>query len=350
MKKKILAAILVVLVLVGVGTYFFVTKNNAIPAKKVELENVVVLRSVSASGVVKSKNYAELAFSLSGRVTSLTVSEGDAVKKWQPLASVFNTDVYLDSQAKAKAVEVAKRVRDLHVENYATNLDGFGGKDEYKVELRRLTSAVEKTEAEYQSTVASLGKAYITAPFDSTVIKTDKKPGEYVSSGETVIKVADLTTLEFEVSVDQEDFGAVKEGQRVKIGLDAFAEQIDGVVLSLPQYADVSDMVGKDFAVKIGITDSKGKNIAYGMNGDAQIIIEQTETEVSAVPFDGITTDTKGSFVWIVENSKLAKLYIDKGLEGDYYTQIKSSLTQPIVTPETNKVEFVEGKKAKILQ
>ena len=237
------------------------------------------------------------------------------------------------------------------MEQYADDQDAVGGSDEYDIKLRIYDEEISRAEATYQSARGNVAKTAIYAPFSGTVLELDVKEGEVVNAGVPAIRLADLSNLEFEIVLGQEDIGLIKQGQQVDLTLDTYPNgKVKAYVSEIPLLANDSG----DFTVKLVIDRDPQSALILGMAGDAYIVIESTQNEVQALEFGHLFRDAQGKYyVWVVNgNSKLKKEYVDVGLEGDLYTEVKTSLEgKTLVVPvenDGNKVE--EGFIAKIIK
>jgi membrane fusion protein (multidrug efflux system) len=316
--------------------------------RKVNLENREIRKTVSASGLVKSGNEADLSFVASGKILKINVDENEGVEKGQLLA-------YLDSSAQSQSVQSYKDARDIKIrqkelfeEEKNTNKNLLGGQDAFDIKLREYEEYLSQAEASYQSQLSLLSNYYIYAPFDGTVVDIYKKEGEIATTGASVIKIADLEDVVFEVTLDQEDYGSVEEGQEAEIELDAYENEVFmGRVKMLPLYADPT--VG-GFNVKVGF-ESNGKVIKTGMTGDTYMITEKSDREVLSLIFNEISYDENGDpFIWVIEEKTVKRFPVETGLEGDLYTEIKTDIGErTIVIPATDDIEMEEGFTAKVL-
>ncbi len=104
---------------------------------------------------------------------------------------------------------------------------------------------------------AALANAEVRAPFAGTVTNLDLKVGEYVTTGQTVATIADLSSWVVKTTdLTEIDVVHIKEGQPVQVTLDAVPEAtLNGHVLSIGQnYSEEqSDIV---YEVKILLTDA----------------------------------------------------------------------------------------------
>ena len=344
MKKAILISIPIILIL-GVVIYSRVS-TKAVVVDKATSDKQVVVKTISASGEVTSNYLYELSFEGLGRINQLAVKKGDEVTKNMLLASAVGISDYNDIQSLRDSLDIAKRDKDVYVELYDTKRSSVGGENEYEANVRRLDEYISRAQANYNSALNSLSRLRITSPIDGTVVDVLKEQNEVASVGQTVVRVADLSSLVFEVLIDQEDFGLISVGDEVEITLDSYKDKtFKGVVSKLPLFAQENG----DFEVNISITDAESQ-ILLGMKGDATVKIDQTGGEVTALSFDLLNEDDNGYFLWIDSNGILKKKKIEIGLEGDFYTEVKTDLEGlAIVVPEqdSNPLEGLRVKYAK---
>lgn len=347
-RKKIIKFILIGIPL-ALGVWFFLLRPKQLTSmvRRVEVENKVVNRTVSAKGSVKADNQADMTFISSGKIAYISVEKGDVVKKGQPLTYLDTSVQNQTVQSYKDARDVALRNKDLFEEQKDANITALGGEDEYDIKLRQLDEYISQAEAAYQAQVSLLKNSYIYAPFDGTVVSVNKKVGETAVTGETIITLADLNAFVFEISIDQEDYGYIKMDQPVRIKLDSYeGYEFITKVSELPLTADA---VTGMFDIEIPIEGDNEHNITVGMLGDSYIDVLSTEDGVRALTIDEIYYDISDEpFVWIVVDGKLKKLPVELGVEGDIYTEIMTEVGEVFV-PAVDGQKLTEGYTARII-
>ena len=366
--KKIFKYIALILVV------FFVGKS-ILNREGTKTASVNIITTVSTSGEIKSKREAELSFGVTGEIAEIYVEKGEDVTKGDLLAIQNNYSLSQSIQAYKDARDITLRDRDLFIENYETNLSGYGGMDEFEINLRKHDETVSKAEATYQSNRATLQDTYIYAPFGGQIIDLYYEESESVTLGTAVIKIADQNDLVFEITVDQEDFGLLKEDQNVDVELDAYEDVIfSGVVSELPSYANGGDSPSFTVEIKIlgeeslltlveetslEVSQSSDTNKLVfsenkpllGMTGDAHIIVEETLQQSPSLFYDEIFFDEEDNpYIWVVKDGLIVKQNIEIGLAGDIYTEVKSQVQDTIIVGINDDVEIKEGYKAKIVK
>ena len=101
------------------------------------------------------------------------------------------------------------------------------------LQITATEKAVEAAEAKVKVAesaleLANIQLSYATlkAPFKGTVTSRNVELGEYVSSGREVFSMADLSTVDLKIFVDEESIGKVKYGQDVDITVDTFPGKV----------------------------------------------------------------------------------------------------------------------------
>lgn len=346
--KTVKRILIIGIIILGIFMYFNRKISVTVLVRKVDVKNREVRKTVSASGIVASDRQVNLSFLASGNISKILVSENEKITKGQLLA-YLNPSVQIQAtQASKDARDMIIRQKDLFENKKRANTALLGGEKSYNIKLREIDEGISQAEASYKAQQALLSNYYIYAPFDGTVVGVSGHEGEVAVAGVSVVTLADLDDIVFEVVLDQEDYANVKEGQEVEIELDTYKnEKFKGRVELLPFY---SDPMKGGFVVKNKF-ESNGKDMRIGMTGEGFMVTDKTDAEVPSLIFNEISYDADSNpFVWILDGSKVKKLPIEIGLEGDLYTEIKTDLSgKTILVTATEDAKIEEGFTAKII-
>jgi HlyD family secretion protein len=157
----------------------------------------------------------------------------------------------------------------------------------------------------YDSSVKQLDNYKITAPFNGTIQKISYKVGDTVTAGAEIADVADTSSMEFDVSVDELDIAKLAVGQTANITLDALSDTttIKGEVAKVAVSGTASSGV-TTYAVTVKIDDQLSK-IKSGMNANADIVVTNKKN-VLCLPVDAVTTVGSKYYVWVRSNGTAA--------------------------------------------
>ncbi|WP_160309914.1 efflux RND transporter periplasmic adaptor subunit [Chromobacterium subtsugae] len=155
---------------------------------------VTVASSASQTGgyiaEVRAVSRAELAFAVSGRVSSLQANVGDAVRAGQLLATLDNTtlraqQLAADSEqqaASAKLQEVRQRLARTEAARQAQAISA-GELDALRAELQTATTSLITAKAQQQQANWALQQASLRAPVDGVIGGRALALGQAVSPG-----------------------------------------------------------------------------------------------------------------------------------------------------------------------
>lgn len=128
----------------------------------------------------------------------------------------------------------------------------------------------------------------IYAPFDGTLTLNDIEQGNSIKQGDVLGSVANYDIMEFSIDVDELDIAKIKEGQNVKVTIDALPETsnkpLKGTVSKIAVEGSWSNGVST-YPVTIQIEENAA--LKGSMSANAEIIVNE-KTDVVYVPVNAI--------------------------------------------------------------
>ena len=285
---------------------------------KVSLETII--QTVNATGRIQPKTQIRISADVSAKITTLHVVEGQWVEKGELLvdldreryvATVESAQAGVRSaQANAKLVlqnmRKAEKDYDRSRDLVARKLESQAVMDTvdaaYQVEVARYESAqdqIEQARAILKQADDSLSKTSIYSPMAGTISDLNKEQGEIAIGSQfqedVIMIVADLSEMEAQVNVDENDIVSVQIGQIAEIKVDAlFGETLRGVVYEIANSAN-TDAQGTqnqktEFEVKIAI-EGEISRLRPGMTASANVST-QTKVDVVGIPIQSVAVRT----------------------------------------------------------
>ena len=339
--KHILIAVGVLLVLL-VGAKFAGLIGGE-ETEKVTVEKAgekKVVETVTASGKIQPETEVKLSSEVSGEVTELLVKEGDVVKKGQLLCKV-RPDIlqsgyeravasYNSQKASVSSTQQQLIQTQANFENadatYKRNVSLFNkkvisasefdaAKAAYLTAKANLESAkanvtgakfgLEQSGANVKEAGANLARTTIYAPVDGVVSKLSIELGDRIlgtsqMAGTEIMRISNLTTMEVNVEVNENDINRVNVGDSAAIEVDAFADKkFKGIVTEI---ASSSTSVGSattsvdqvtNFSVKVRLvvdTEAKDRTSPFKPGLSATVDIESEALTGLAVPIQSVFT------------------------------------------------------------
>ncbi|MBN1626289.1 MAG: efflux RND transporter periplasmic adaptor subunit [Deltaproteobacteria bacterium] len=120
--------------------------------------------------------------------------------------------------AKAKLLE-----GEAILKQAKTNLSRI---DMTQKEVEAAGAKVQAAEAAFRLTETQLGYMELKAPFKGTITSRNIEPGEVVSIGQEVFSLADLSSIELKIYVDETEIGNVRPGQDADVTVDTFQDKV----------------------------------------------------------------------------------------------------------------------------
>ena len=281
-------------------------------AIKVETEDVTrqsVIHKVNASGRIQPKVEVKISATSSAWIDSITVNEGDDVKKGQHLISLDRKQLLANYNAATSSVRSAearlrqeranlKRIETMYDQNMASDQELEAALASYEI----ANSQLEQAKANLESRKDDLDKARIVAPQAGTVTSINKEVGDLAVGGmfqaDVLMTVSDLSKMEVIVDVNENDVISVALGDTTEIEIDAFQDTVFyGIVTEIAHKAQSTAMGSQEqvtnFEVKITMINVPA-GIRPGMSATANIITDKKEN-VLAIPIQSLTVRPEGS-------------------------------------------------------
>ena len=273
---------------------------------QVETEKVsrqMVVHKVNASGKIKPETEVKISATSSAWIDSITVNEGDFVKKGKHLISLDRKQLLANYNSTSSSVRSAearvkqelaskKRVENMYEQNLASDQELEAVQASYQI----AKSSLEQAKSSLESRKDDLDKARIVAPQNGIVTAVNKEVGEMAVGGmfqaEVLMIIADLNRMEVIVDVNENDVVSVSLGDTTEIEIDAFQDTIFyGVVSEIAHMAQTSSMGSAEqvtnFEVKIRIIDVP-EGIRPGMSATANIVTDK-KIDALAIPIQSLT-------------------------------------------------------------
>ncbi len=153
----------------------------------------------SFTGVIGARVQSNLGFRVPGKIVERLVNVGQQVKAGQPLMRIDETDLRLALTAKRNAVAAARASvvqTDADERRYANLVsNGWSSRQRYEQAKAALdTATAQLAAAEADARVAENEATYsiLVADVDGTVVETLGEPGQVVSAGQTVVRLAQV--------------------------------------------------------------------------------------------------------------------------------------------------------------
>lgn len=343
--KYIVIGVLILLVFVIVANKMgWIGQGDVIQVATETVEKRTVNETVSASGKVQPEIEVKLSSEVSGEIVELNIKEGDIVKRGQVLCRV-KPDILQSgydravaslnsqraslaaSEAQLKQTEASvanieanfKRNQELYNKKVISVAEFENIRSEYLGAQANLAAqrqnvigaryGIEQSQAMVKEASDNLARTTIYAPNDGVVSLLSVELGERVvgtaqMAGTEIMRIANLSSMEVNVDVNENDINRIKVNNEATIEIDAFRDRkFKGIVTEIGSSAigtaTTSTEQVTNFNVKIRILAESYEDLSDGQSDltspfkpglSATVDIHTQRDNGLTVPIQAVTT------------------------------------------------------------
>jgi len=259
--------------------------------------------SRSFTGTVAARVQSDLGFRVPGKVLERLVDTGQSVKRGQPLMRIDPVDLELAARAQQQAVAAARarttqatedEIRYRALRGTAISASTY---DQYKAAAD--TAKAELSAAESQANVARNASRYaeLVADGDGVVSDTLAEPGQVVSAGQIVVRLAHSGPREAVVQLPETLRPAVGSVGRATL----FGKEGAAVPARLRQLSDAADRATRTFEARY-VLEGALADAALGTTVTVEIPDEHASAQGGLqVPIGSLFDAGKGPGVWVIQ-------------------------------------------------
>ena len=385
---------IIILTLIVAASIFKGGKSEELVTTE-KIQDKTIVETVTVTGKILPKSEVKISPDVSGEIIDMFVNEGDSVVEGQLLVTI-NPEIYLTtvnqlranlnnakanlSSAEAQelrskvALDIAEdnfeRQKKLHQENITSDLEWENARVQYEqIKTEATVASKNKTAALYNvkslaarldEGMKTLDRTKILAPQSGIVTQLSSEKGERVvgtaqMAGTEIMRISDLSRMEVEVKINENDIVRLELNDEADIRVDAYPKKtFTGRVTEIANSAkfnanmDINEQV-TNYTVKIQIdpssyadliSASKPQPLLPGMTASAEIKTEKRENAL-ALPIAALTTrnpkkdKSKGSnldeietWVFVYENGKAVAKKVKTGIQDLDYFEVISGLSK----------------------
>jgi RND family efflux transporter MFP subunit len=259
--------------------------------------------SRSFTGTVAARVESDLGFRVSGKVLARLVDAGQAVKRGQPLMRIDPVDLKLAAQARQDAVTAARARAQQTAQDEARYRDLRGTGAISASAYDQAKAAADAAQAQLRAAVADADVANnatryaeLMADGDGVVMDTLAEPGQVVSAGQTVVRLAHAGRREAVIQLPETLRPAIGSVAQATL----FGHSGVSVAAELRQLSDAADPRTRTYQARYVLQGA----LASAPLG-ATVTIQLPDAGSSAqggvqVPIGALLDTGKGPGVWVV--------------------------------------------------
>jgi len=259
----------------------------------------------SLVGTIRPRIETDIGFRVPGKVAKRLVEVGQTVEVGQPLATLDEVDLKLQTEQAeaerraatgvlAQAAAAEQRAKDLRAKGWTTDAQmdqSRAAADEARARLNRAERSVELTNN-------SLSYATLLADSRGVVTATLVEPGQVVAAGQAAIRVARFSEKEAVVAIPETLVGRAREGVAT---VTLWSEPDHKYAAKLREVAPSADPATRTYLAKFSLPDA-GDNVSLGMTAILSLSDPAT-SKVARLPLSALFSRGGDPSLYVVDDA-----------------------------------------------
>jgi RND family efflux transporter MFP subunit len=281
---------------------------TTVAAKKGEFTHFV-----EVTGSVLSKKNVNISAETGGRILDIPAIEGMRMSKGQVLAKI-------DSESMQRSLEELENNLSLARTVFEKQQRLWNQKIGTEIQYLESKSRKEGLEKSLASLRTQMAKAAVRAPFNGTVETVRVRVGELVQPGSQMFQFVGESDLFIEADISESYIGVLAKGDSVEITFPSIKKTITTKVSATGSIINPNNRTFKVEVFLPSLPEVKPNMISILK------IQDYKNKESVIVPSHLILADTKGDYLFAVENGVAKKKYVTRGYTSGDQTEIVEGL------------------------
>ncbi len=209
----------------------------------------------------------------------------------------------------------------------------------------QLEAVKASNELSSEDRLANYAKAKdgIKAEFNGVVTSVDAVEGMSVAPGVQLLSLDSSDDYVIRLDVNKYDIVNIEEGQSASMNIKN--KTYTGKV------SRIEKMVGADATssgIGVEVTfDEPDDDIILGLETKAKISTA-SESDVIRIPIDALSADEDGEYVFVMNDGKATKMFVESGIKNDDMAEIRTGLSEGDVVIWNDSAEITDGMSVKL--
>lgn len=254
-------------------------------------------------GEVRSRFESAQGFRIDGKIVERRVDVGNSVKKGQLLARLDNVDTGLSTQAavaQVRAAEadlaLAQAELDRHKQLYERRFVSAQALDIQEARFKSAAARVKQTRAQAAVTGNQSRYTDLLAERNGVVTEIRAEPGQVVTAGEVVARIAVPDRMEAAIAVPESRMNGVEVDTPAEVRL--WADPATVYQGKVREVAPAADSVTRTFQVRVALP-AADERVRLGMT--AGVRFYHRDSNDWLLPTPAVTRRDGQNIVWVVD-------------------------------------------------
>lgn len=294
---------------------------------------------INLPGVIEPWTRLQLLAKIGGTVTEVLVSEGDKVKKGDPLAKIEEADYRINVERTDAAYKLAKAEYERDQSVYSKGVIPTATLDAKR-------TAMQTALADFDNAKLQLSRTVITAPMNGTISRLEAKVGLQLSIGDPVAEILEVDRMKGVIGIPESDVTAVQQLDTVELTIQALDEL---KVIGRKHFLSPSPgTIARLYDLELEIPNPDGAMLS-GMFIRADIV-KKTVADALAVPLYSVINRNDEQYVFVEEDGVVHKRPVQLGIMEKWLVQITDGVKADEKVLVEGHRDVEDGQLVKVIQ
>ncbi|MBA3496897.1 MAG: efflux RND transporter periplasmic adaptor subunit [Ramlibacter sp.] len=260
------------------------------------------------AGEVRPRVESRLGFRVAGKIVKRQAELGQQVKAGQVLAQLDPRDYQLAADAARAQVAAASTNRDLAAADFKRfaalkdqNFISGAELERRETNLKAAQAQVDQARAQLASQGNQAGYTHLVADVSGVVTAVEAEPGQVVSAGTPVVRIAQDGARDVVFSVPEDKVAAIKPGSAVAVRIWSDGTALAGKVREVAASADPAT---RTYPVKVSLDASAMPALGATAYVSPQAL-SHAGTPVIKLPTSALRKEGAGTAVWVLDKASM---------------------------------------------
>ena len=275
---------------------------------------------------------SDIAVTVAGKITSLSVENGSRVSKGQIIGSI-------DSQLKQLNLEAVELSESKLKRDYERTKELYEGKAATETNVIDAKYAYDNKHIEANQIRKQISDGNIVAPFSGIISNKNLNAGEFANVGTVIATVVNIQQLKGVVYVNEKDAYRLKTGQAASISTEVYpGQEFKGKISFISPKGDASH----NYRVEV-LIDNSAKNILKA--GTYVMVTFRSETNEKAlqIPKVALAEGLKNPYVYVIDGNKVHVRKIITGREVGENIEVVDGLQAGEQIVVNGQINLIDG-------
>jgi membrane fusion protein (multidrug efflux system) len=311
---------------------------NLLGVRVVKLVAQSFSNRIYTTGSVIANEEVQLRPESSGRITSLTLDEGRAVKKGDLLVKINDADL----QAQLLRTELQLELAELREERQKNLLENRAiAQEDYDVALNQ----VNTIKAEIELIKAEIDKTEIRAPFDGVIGLRNVSEGSYISPNTIIATLQDFNRVKIDFSIPERYAAYIRAGDTITFTRQGSDQRYEGKIMAIEPRIDQATRT----LLLRAEASNPGQAIIPGAFTEIQFQLREIPNAIM-VPSEAVIPELGGNSIFVLRDGVASRKSIQTGTRTETLVQVTEGLVEGDTILTTGILQLREGMPVRVTE